>query len=223
MLPNATLVETCVHEAGHSVAMILLGSTITELVVNDNGGGHCHGEPVRGLRMPKPWEPRAVGHCASDFIGCIAAGRAFSYSIVSDEDFRKHGGRLDVDNFYRRADLLGCDPNQTAALHHLAIEAAHRIIDEFAPAIDALADHLYVYRRLGHDEAIRVIRGTPCADRLLAAQMPTRAHRVSPLRSTRLWDCELHDCGGGSVVLVRDGRREVYDSVTAAAHAAARL
>jgi hypothetical protein len=182
--------------------MLLLGSTITEIRINANGGGHCHGEPVRGLRMPAPYEPRAIGHCASDFIGVVATGKAFSYRTVTDEDFLKHGGRLDLENFYRRADLLGCDSNQTAALRHLAIEAAHGIIDEFAAAIDAVADLLFVHGRLGHDQVVNVIRGTPCADRLLAAQMPARAHRVvSP------WVVRRRDDYGRLVeVDPRDGR-----------------
>src|SRR5262245_11990031 len=146
---NATIMEACVHEAGHVVSMLTLGSRITSVTVSDTGAGLCKGEPRPGQGVPKPWEPLAIGHSASDLIGCIAVGRAYGFRIETDDDFKAHGGRGDLENFYRRAAVLGCDRDETATLRHRAIKRAREICDQYGEAIDAVADDLYIYRSLG--------------------------------------------------------------------------
>jgi hypothetical protein len=97
---DAEIIETSVHEAAHAVALLLLRARITEVVVNDNGSGHCHGKPPSGLGLPRPNDVRAILHAASDLIGVLAVGRAYGFTVETHDDFRRYGGTTDVSNFY---------------------------------------------------------------------------------------------------------------------------
>lgn len=99
-------------------------------------------------------------------------GRAYGFRMESDDDFRSHGGNGDLENFYRRCDVLDCTMDQTATLPRRAIERAREICDEYSDAIDEVADVLYVHRAIGHDAVIAAIQRTPCADRLLSRARP---------------------------------------------------
>jgi len=216
------IMEACVHEAAHAVSMLTLGMRITSVTVSDTGSGLCKGEPRTGQGVPKPWEPLAIGHCASDLIGCIAVGYACGFRVETDDDFCGHGGGTDIANFHRRAAVLDCTPNQEAALRQAAFTRAREICNEYGEAIDAIADDLYVHHELGHDGVIRAVRRTTCAGHLLAAQMPTVAHRVptpSPLKSVELWGHRLKDIGGGQVIVIDpQGRRSLCDNIYAAVY-----
>jgi hypothetical protein len=201
---DAEIIATSVHEAAHAVALLLLQARITEVVVNDSGSGHCHGQPPSGLGVPKPSEPRAILHAASDFIGVLAVARAYGYKVETDDDFHRLGGATDIKHIYGRAALLGCDRGQADELRRSALAMARAIIDEYGQAIDAIADDLSIYRGLAHDGVISAVKRTPCADRLLAGQAPTIPDRAptEPLPSRQAWNGELRECEPHAVVVI---------------------
>jgi hypothetical protein len=207
---SSNIEEACLHEAAHAVGVLLAGARITRVTVDDGGSGCCEGEPVAGLPLPKPHEHRAILHCACDLIGVVAVGFAFGFRIENDDDFRRHGGSNDLDNFYKCVALLRCNAGQRAALWRSALEMARSICRDYGEAIDEVTEDLRLYRQLDHAGVLRAIRRTSCADRLLSAQMPTLLHRAqtSPLRSVALAGGVLRECGPFSMVAIdRNGRR----------------
>jgi hypothetical protein len=157
---DSDAMSTCIHEAAHCIAMLIVESHISEVVINGRSG-HCRSDS----NAPLPaWDSSvAAARCAVDFAGCIAMCRAYSLPLPeSDADFEKHGGTGDLRNFRRRAAVLtNFDEAKTATLRARAIECALLIVDEYGRAIDAVADSLYVNGALDHAGVCRAVASVP--------------------------------------------------------------
>jgi hypothetical protein len=153
--------KTAVHEAGHVIGMLIVGSTISEVTIDGrNGRTKCKSKNA----LSHAWDSTAAAAmCAVDFIGIIAVCRAYSYPTPeTDDDFERLGGAGDIKNFKIRAGLLTrLDAAKTATLRARAIEIARLIVDEYGRAIDEVADDLYIRRRLDHAGVVRAVERVP--------------------------------------------------------------